>query len=115
MRRSFSRIPSRRDFSEPGSYNWSLGVQRDVGLGFVLDVSYVGTVGRHMRRAKGINTLPYGTRFQQSSINPDTGRPKQDNFLRKYQGDGTINYYSFDDNSNYHSLQIPSIAVLATG
>jgi len=97
---------SQRDFSEPGSYNWSLGVQRDVGLGFVLDVSYVGTVGRHMRRAKGINTLPYGTRFQQSSINPDTGRPKQDNFLRKYQGYGTINYFSFDDNSNYHSMQL---------
>jgi hypothetical protein len=97
---------SQRDFSEPGSYNWSLGVQRDVGLGFVLDLSYVGTVGRHMRRAKGINTLPYGTRFQASSINPDTGRPKQDNFLRKYQGYGTINYYRFDDNSNYHSMQM---------
>jgi hypothetical protein len=96
---------SQRDFSEPGSYNWSLGVQRDVGLGFVLDVSYVGTVGRHMRRAKGINTLQYGTRFQPWAINPDTGRVRQDNELRKYQGYGAINYYRFDDSSNYHSMQ----------
>jgi hypothetical protein len=103
---NYAPSASQRDFSEPGSYNWSLGVQRDVGLGFVLDVSYVGTVGRHMRRAKGINTLPYGTRFQPSNINPDTGRVKQDNFLRKYQGYGAINYYSFDDNSNYHSMQM---------
>jgi hypothetical protein len=96
---------SQRDFSEPGSYNWSLGIQRDVGLGFVLDVSYVGTVGRHMRRGKGINTLPYGTHFQSSAINPDTGRLKQDNELRLYRGYGTINYISFDDSSNYHSMQ----------
>jgi hypothetical protein len=93
------------DFSEPGSYNWSLGVQRDVGLGFVLDVSYVGNVGRHMRRQIGINTLHYGTRFLASSINPDTGRVKLDNELRKYQGYGPINYTQFDDSSNYHSMQ----------
>jgi hypothetical protein len=93
------------EFSEPGSYNWSLGVQRDVGLGFVLDVSYVGNVGRHMRRQKGINTLHYGTRFLQSSINPDTGRVQLDNALRKYQGYPAINYTQFDDSSNYHSMQ----------
>src|SRR5262249_5651683 len=32
----------------PQMYNWSLSVQRDLGWGAMLDVSYVGTVGRHL-------------------------------------------------------------------
>jgi hypothetical protein len=94
------------DFSSPGSYNWSLGVQRDIGSGFVLDVSYVGTVARHLRRSKGINTLDYGMRFQQSSINPNTRRPYLDNQLRKYQGVGSLKYTEFSDSSNYHAMQL---------
>jgi len=97
---------SQRDFSAPTSYNWSLGIQREVGLGFVVDVSYVGTVGRHMRRSKGINSLLYGTKFLASSINPDTGIVYPNNFLRPYQGYDSISYVSFDDSSNYHSMQL---------
>ena len=103
-----------RDFSEPGSYNWSLGVQRDVGLGFVLDLSYVGTVGRHMRRMKGINTLPYGTNFLPDS-HWSSGALKEPNFLRQYQGYDAISYISFDDSSNYHSMQMSLNRRFGTG
>jgi hypothetical protein len=83
-----------------------MGMQRDMGAGFVLDLSFVGTVGRHMRRMKGINTLPYGTNFLSTSRWPSTGMTKDANFLRPYQGYGAINYISFDDSSNYHSMQM---------
>ena len=32
-----------------GAYNWSLGIQRDIGFQTVVDVSYVGNVGRHLQ------------------------------------------------------------------
>jgi hypothetical protein len=101
-----------RDFSEPGSYNWSLGIQRDMGLGLVLDASYVGTVGRHMRRARSINALRYGTHFQTWAQNLDAPVPGgsfavlPDNMLRPYQGYDTISYFGFNGNSNYHSMQM---------
>jgi len=105
------------DFSAPGSYNWSLGVQRDMGLGLVLDVSYVGTVGRHQRRGTNINPLNYGTHFQDWALNPYATKPGPpdvppenlvypDFLLRPYQGYDVISYYKFDGTSNYHSMQM---------
>jgi len=106
----YAQRAGQRDFSAPGSYNWSLGVQRDMGLGLVLDVSYVGTVGRHQRRPKSINALHYGTRFQPESINPyaQPGPPVvyPDYLLRHYQGYDVISYFQFDGTSNYHSMQM---------
>jgi len=104
--RFFQVKGSEIDFNAPGSYNWSFGIQRDLGAGFVLDLSYVGNVGRHRSRSVAINALPYGTRFDTDSINPDTGQVYPDNFLRRYQGYGGINYDKFDSNSNYHSMQM---------
>ena len=34
-----------RDFRPPTVYNWSFGIQQNVGHGVVLDVAYVGNVG----------------------------------------------------------------------
>jgi len=97
---------AQRDFDTPGSYNWSFGIQRDIGAGVVLDVSYVGTVGKHLRRTKGINSLLYGTRFDPANINPARDVVYPDNFLRPYRGYSGINYVSYDDSSNYHSMQL---------
>jgi hypothetical protein len=93
-------------YSQPGSYNWSLGVQRDIGLGLVFDVSYVGTVGRHRSATAAINALKYGDRFKSENINPETNMVYPDDFLRRYQGYGSISYTKFDGNSNYHSMQM---------
>ncbi|HEY2932900.1 MAG TPA: carboxypeptidase regulatory-like domain-containing protein [Acidobacteriota bacterium] len=97
-----------RDYDPPTSYNWSVGVQRDLGFKTVLDVAYVGSVARHLLQRRNLNALTYGTNFLQSSIDPTlTGnRPLPANFLRPFKGYGDINYIEFATSSNYHSMQM---------
>ena len=89
-------------------YNATLGIQRRIGLGTVLDVAYVGTFGRHLGQKRGLNSLPFGTKFLAQNLDP-TLKPSQalpDNFLRAYQGYAAIPFLVFDGNSSYHSLQV---------
>lgn len=88
------------------TYNFSFGVQQDLGHGTVLDVAYVGALGRHLVEAVNLNATPLGTNWRQSSLDPTNGNkvlPSQ--FLRPYLGYGNITYYSYAGNSHYHSLQ----------
>ncbi len=94
-----------RDFRPPTVYNWSFGVQQNVGYGVVLDVAYVGNVGRFLMQRRSLNALPYGTRFLPSSIDSTTGSPLPDNFLRPLPGYADIQYIELAGTSNYHSLQ----------
>ncbi|MCC6540323.1 MAG: carboxypeptidase regulatory-like domain-containing protein [Bryobacterales bacterium] len=94
-----------RDFRPPTVYNWSFGVQQNVGFGTVLDVAYVGNVGRRLMQRRSLNALPYGTRFLASSIDSTTGSPLPDNFLRPNPGYADIQYIELAGTSNYHSLQ----------
>ena len=94
-----------RDFQPPTVYNWSFGIQQNVGYGAVLDVAYVGNVGRHLMQRRSFNALPYGTRFLPSSIDSTTGSPLPDNFLRPLPGYADIQYIELAGTSNYHSLQ----------
>jgi hypothetical protein len=98
-----------RDYDSPAVYNFSLGVQRDIGFKTVLDVAYVGSLGRHLMQRRSINSVPYGGRFLASSIDQTVSggaTPLPDNFLRPYKGYGDINYLEFASNSNYHALQL---------
>jgi len=84
----------------------SFGIQRDIGFHSVLDVSYVGSLGRHLAQSRSLNAVPYGTNFQASSIDPTTGNtPLPLNFLRPVPGYGDITYYEMSSTTNYHSLQ----------
>jgi hypothetical protein len=94
-----------RDFRPPTVYNWSFGIQQNVGFGTVLDVAYVGNVGRRLLQRRSFNALQYGTRFQPSSIDSTTGSPLPDNFLRPNPGYADIQYIEMAGTSNYHSLQ----------
>ncbi|MDX1982895.1 MAG: hypothetical protein SFV51_21675, partial [Bryobacteraceae bacterium] len=95
-----------RDYDPPTVYNWSFGVQQDLGRGVVLDVAYVGNVGRHLLQRRSLNATPYGTNFLSSSIDPTFGnRPLPVNFLRPIRGFGDIQYAEFASSSNYHSMQ----------
>ncbi len=94
-----------RDFRPPTVYNWSMGIQQNVGYGAVLDVAYVGNVGRFLMQRRSLNALPYGTRFRPSSIDSTTGNPLPDNFLRPLPGYADIQYIELAGTSNYHSLQ----------
>jgi hypothetical protein len=73
----------------------------------VLDLAYVGTFGENIGTTTHLNNLPYGTRFEPSSLDPTRNRPQPlpDNFLRPYRGYGAIPFVAFDATSNYHGLQ----------
>ena len=98
------------DFTPPVVYNWSIGVQRDIGWNLIGDVAYVGNAGRDQLVTMDINGRPYGYAYQPSSLDPTVvvgGQPQPyaDDFLRPYQGFGRIQRRTFEGYSDYHSLQ----------
>src|SRR5262249_21471653 len=56
----------------PAYYNFTLGIQRDLGFGTVLEVAYVGNVGRHLQVVRNLNLVPYGARFLSQNADPAT-------------------------------------------
>jgi hypothetical protein len=116
----------------PAVYSYSLSVQRNIGFSTVLDIGYVGTLGRNLGRQRNINAVPYLTTFQraaqdrtrfaggiipavepnlpaayaQAGFNFSGANALPVDFLRPYQGYGDIILRSFDANSNYNSLQV---------
>lgn len=97
-----------RNYKPPAVYNWSFGIQRNIGFGVLLDVAYVGDVSRHGMQIRNLNATGYGTNFLPSSIDSTlTGnKPLPANFLRPIQGYSDISYMEFASNSNYHALQV---------
>ena len=90
----------------PSMYNFTLGVQHDIGRATVVNVSYVGNVGRHLQVSKNINTVPYGARYLPQNADPQNpATPLNDNFFRPYQGWAGITYNDFSSTANYNSLQ----------
>ena len=47
----------------PTVYNFTLGVQRKLPLGMVLDTAYVGALSRHLQDNRNLNYVPYGSAF----------------------------------------------------
>jgi len=88
------------------SYNTNFGIQQNIGWGTVLDVSYVGTFGRHLRWAFDMDPIPLGARFDPANRDETTGSPLPDNFLRSYTGYSGVSYANYGASSNYHSLQV---------
>jgi hypothetical protein len=90
----------------PQVMNFSLSVQRDVGMNTIVDVGYVGALGRHLLWQRNINSIPFGTNFTAAAIDATTNRPLPPAFLRPYIGYGDINVREPAGSSNYHSLQV---------
>jgi len=95
-------------FSPPAVYNWSFGIQQNVGFGTTLDVAYVGNTQKHLLNTRNLNAVPYGTNFLPQNIDTTVSgnRPLPSNFLRPYLGYADINYLEFAGYANYNSLQI---------
>jgi hypothetical protein len=85
-------------FKHPTAYMWSAGVQREVPLGFVVDVSYVGRRGLYLQRERNINQLLPGTIQANPGVNVAA--------LRPYKGYGAIRISENSGKSMYHSLQV---------
>ncbi len=97
-----------RDYKPPSVYNWSFGVQQNIGFGTVLDVAYVGNTQKHLLNTRNLNAVPYGTNFKKENYDPTLSGnlPLPTNFLRPIRGFADINYLEFAGIGNYHSLQI---------
>jgi hypothetical protein len=97
-----------QDFSPPTVYNWSFGIQQNIGFGTVLDIAYVGNTQKHLLITRNLNAVPYGTNFLASSIDPTvTGnRPLNSNLLRPLKGYTDINYLEFAGIANYNAMQV---------
>jgi hypothetical protein len=104
---NLSMIP--RSFKDPSVISYNFGVQQEVTHNVILDVGYVGNLGKHLLRTINLNQLPVGTRLNapNSAINV--------NALRPYLGYGSINMTDHGDNSNYNSLQITASRRMQNG
>jgi len=58
-----------RNFKDPQTYSYSLGIQHDLGHGLLLDVSYVGEQNRHNYTNSGVteDIQPYGIQWLNTS------------------------------------------------
>jgi len=104
-----------RYLKAPGYYDLTLGVQHNLGAGVLLDVKYVGVLGRNLSMTRSINTVPYGVRFLPENQDPTTGTPLNDAFLRPYPGLGTLTFRETSGSSNYHALQVSANRRMAAG
>jgi hypothetical protein len=85
-------------FKHPTAYMWSAGIQREIPMGFVMDVSYVGRRGLYLQRERNINQLAPGTLQANPGVNIAA--------LRPFRGYGVIRMSENAAKSIYHSLQI---------
>lgn len=104
----------------PSTYNYSFGIQQDIGFKTVIEASYVGAFGRHLGQRRNINSIPDTFKFVDCAVaatfgvtcHPENRDPltassaKNNDFLRPYRGYGDITRVTWDGTSNYNSLQI---------
>jgi hypothetical protein len=90
----------------------SLGVQRQLPWGAVLDVAYVGTFTKHASDTLPINEVPYGAEFghpycaNSNTYGCSSSGVLPDNFFRPYSGFGSISMQYYNLTTNYNSLQV---------
>ena len=93
----------------PTTYNYSFGVQQQIGRSIILDLGYTGSISRHQLWKRNINATPFGASW--TDVNPQNMDPTNgtaalpNNFLRPIIGYGDINIFEFGSTSNYNSLQ----------
>jgi len=97
------------NFKTPYMLTFNLNVQRQLPGKIILDVGYVGTLGRHLSRGININQLPVGTLTQAANKGVNA------NALRPYPGFGNIIEYDYGDTSNYNGLQTSANRRMASG
>ena len=94
------------DSHTPSIYNFSFGIQREIGFKTVLEASYVGSFARHLGQRININDIPDGAKLGTNNISTVTGSRIGDEFLRPYRGYGDIQMVTWGGTSNYNSLQV---------
>jgi Carboxypeptidase regulatory-like domain len=90
------------DYANPASYQFSLGIQRQLSNSTVLSVEYVGNQNRHQNDQRNIN-LPADNPALLASI---AQGHTQYNSVVPYLGFGEINFSEDSENSYYNGLQV---------
>ena len=90
----------------PRVMNFSFSVQQNLGKGTVLDIGYVGSLGRHLMWTRPLNAIPLGANFNPANTDPTLrNTPLPAVFLRPIAGYNNVNIQELAASSNYHSLQ----------
>ncbi|MBL8227385.1 MAG: carboxypeptidase regulatory-like domain-containing protein [Bryobacterales bacterium] len=91
----------------PRVVNYSLSVQQNVGFNTVVDLGYVGSIGRNQMWLRNINPVPTGANFVPANADPSNpATPLPNSFLRPLLGYNDIFMSEPASSSNYHSLQM---------
>jgi hypothetical protein len=77
---------------------YNLDIQQNIWAKTVLDIAYVGNVGRHLLWRRNINAILYGT------VGPTDKTPSQ--LFRPFPGYGNIDISQYAATSNYNALQV---------
>jgi Carboxypeptidase regulatory-like domain/TonB-dependent Receptor Plug Domain len=100
----------------PTLYSYSLGVQRDIGWGTVVDVAYVGSQSRNLLQTRNLNIVPYGAHFSPANVDPTrTGVALPDNFYRPYPGYANVWFFENSGKADYNALQVQANRRFAKG
>ncbi len=99
----------------PNVMNMSFSVQQYVGFRTIVEVGYVGALGRNLLWRRNLNSIPTGTNFLPSSIDPTTNRPYATSFLRPMIGYNDVFMSEAASSSNYHSGHISARRRLTRG
>ncbi len=89
-------------YPNPGTAQFSLGIQQQLQPAIVAVVQYVGSVGWDQNNERSINTLPDTALAQRQAVAANSGLS---NRYRIYSGFGGITQTESATNSNYHSFQ----------
>jgi hypothetical protein len=89
-------------YPNPGTAQFSLGVQQQLQPAIVAVVQYVGSIGWDQNDERNINTLPLGDLTDRETVSGHSGAS---NLYRQYAGYAGITQTESATNSNYNSLQ----------
>ena len=97
---------------QPVTYNYTLGIQKELRWHTVLDVAYVGSSTHHENQNWNFNAIPAGAQFRpenrDTTVTPTAANPGAlpNEFLRPITGFGDINIGGPATTSRYDSLQV---------
>lgn len=87
----------------PYTWQYSLGVQRQVTRSVLFEMNYVGSVAHHQLRTPNVNFPDLAPLV----ANVNAGNPvSSTNYFNPYKGYTSIGSNRFDSNYNYNSLQV---------
>ncbi len=92
------------NYYNPGTAQFSLGVQQELAPSIIFGVQYVGMTGWHQDDQRNINTLPISDASGYANREA-VANGANANLYRQYPGWANITMNENATNSNYHSLQ----------